>query len=673
MRKAVLLAVLAGCCGGGSSPGWAESVATPVVSFEGNERFPAQRLRAALRRFDVTVDGAVTSADDAAFFLREFYFEQGFPNAHVAYDFSPRAVLFRIAEGERSTLGGVTFQGGEGLSRERVETVFRAAVRQALRRPLGGLPFVESALDSAAERLRAAFVAEGFLDAEVEAVAGMGFPAVPVTVEIREGIRYRVGAIHFTGAPEGGVLEGISDDFVGRPFRPGTEIKVRSRVLDRLRAHGHFKAAVAVETQRRADGTIDIRLAILPGRVFTIGRVGFEGLERTRAGAAQRRFGIRPGTRFSASALESAERRLWFTGAFSSVAVEPRAREDDTVDLDVKTVEGRARQLAGTIGYSEWERGFLTAVYTDRNALGSLNRFTLGGFVSQRGFGGEAALENPWLFGENLGGTVTAFAQRRELPAYRAAQYGATVGIGARRDERGLTGWNLGYEWRVVTDTDVFSGDPGDAIEKYRLGMVSFSQQLDTRNDLLAPMSGYNLRYEVGVAVPELFGEVSFFKATAVATFYFPLREILPERPYVPLFLLNHRVGVILPFGGTDSVPVPERFFLGGPDSVRSFQLDGMAPRNRDAVPTGGQAFFQLNVEFQYPVWQGLFAAVFTDFGNLAESVGDFTFSNTRIAPGAGLRLYTPIGTLRADYAMNLVRLDGDPVGNWQFGLGFTF
>ena len=47
--------------------------------------------------------------------------------------------------------------------------------------------------------------------------------------------------------------------------------------------------------------------------------------------------------------------------------------------------------------------------------------------------------------------------------------------------------------------------------------------------------------------------------------------------------------------------------------------------------------------------------------------------SQTRIAPGAGIRFYTPLGAFRVDYAYNLVRRDGDPLGAWQFGLGVTF
>jgi outer membrane protein insertion porin family len=59
--------------------------------------------------------------------------------------------------------------------------------------------------------------------------------------------------------------------------------------------------------------------------------------------------------------------------------------------------------------------------------------------------------------------------------------------------------------------------------------------------------------------------------------------------------------------------------------------------------------------------------------GNLAASPADYDPGATAFAPGAGLRLYTPIGAILLDYGYNLVRNDGDPVGAWSFGFGFSF
>jgi len=147
----------------------------------------------------------------------------------------------------------------------------------------------------------------------------------------------------------------------------------------------------------------------------------------------------------------------------------------------------------------------------------------------------------------------------------------------------------------------------------------------------------------------------------------------LPERPYVPFLVFNHRAGWIAPYGKTGTLPVPERFFLGGPDSIRSFQFDGMPPRDVDGDPIGGELFWQTNLEAQVPVSGPLYIVAFCDAGNLAISPEGYTWENTRIGLGLGARIYTPVGAVSLDYGYNLIRRDGDPIGAVQFGFGFNF
>lgn len=217
---------------------------TPQTLFEGNALFSEPRLLQALRQFDVTLNEDVTSADDAAFFLREFYFERGFPEANVTYEFRPGRVVFRIDEGGRVWLGRVRFEGGETLTRDRVEAVFSAAMRQALREPFGRLPFVEAAVVAGTERLRETFVSEGFLDTAVAFTTAPSLvrDGLDVTVTIYEGTRYGVRDITILGAPAA-VHEALTEAlsvFRNKPYRPGDEVLVRLRTADFLRSRGYF-------------------------------------------------------------------------------------------------------------------------------------------------------------------------------------------------------------------------------------------------------------------------------------------------------------------------------------------------------------------------------------------------------------------------------------------------
>lgn len=647
--------------------------------FEGNDIFASQRLLSALQRYDVKTSEATTdatTADDAAFFLREFYFSQGFPDADVTCRFSPEKVVFSISEGSQLWIRSIRFEGGEEIATDRLRSLFTTAIRQATRAPFGRLRFVESALDDAAERLRTTFVNEGFLDAQVTCAStpSADFRTTDVTVLITPGIRHTVGAIRLSGPtfPAAEELLAELSEFSGRPFRPSDQALCRSRAVDFLRAHGYYFARASVSpSPGNRDGVLDFIVEAEPGRRMTIGKVTSEGTPRTTPQRLLARFGIRSGQPFNASALDAAERRLWFSGSFARVDAVTTPLSNNTVDLALRVEEGRSRSLATTVGYSEWYQAFATSTFTDRNFLGGLDRLRMTGFVSQKSYGGEVALSDPWILGTDLTGTAEAFALREKLPAFEATEYGARLGLSQTTSLRSATGWGLTYEWKSVANARVFSTEQTD--DNYRLGRITFRQQLDRRNDPLVPISGYNLSYDAGIAAPPLLGDLSFFKASAQATWYVPLRKIESGRAFVPFLTLNHRAGLILPFGNTDSIPIPERLFLGGPDSVRSFQFDGMAPRDRQGVPVGGLAFLQANVELQWPVGRGFFLAAFTDFGNLAPRAQDMELADTRVAPGLGVRFYTPLGALRVDYAANLVRKEGDPIGAWQFGIGATF
>ena len=646
--------------------------------FEGNEAFPAPRLLRALERYDLVLSPSsdITTADDAAFYLREFYFAQGFPDAEVTYDFCPGRTVLRVDEGGRLWIRQVMFEGGEELRRERLEKVFTAAVRNATRAPFGRLRFVESAVEAAAERVRQAFVSEGYSEARVDVASqpSADFRTTDVVVRIDAGTQFRIGPVRIEGVAEPAALRAALDEFTGRPVRPQDAALVRSRAVDFLRARGHFFAAASVAFEPASGpGVRVLAVRATPGPVMGLGSVTIRGASRTSEGAVLRRMGVRAGDVFDAGAIDSAVRRLWFTGAFSDVDVRTQANREGTVDVEVDVAEAESHLLSATLGYSQWFLGFASAAFTDRNFLGSLNRLNAGAFVSQRSFGGEVAYSDPWLIGADLTGTATGFLASAELPAYEATQFGARLGVSQRESERFGTGWGLEYEWKSVRSTQVFADNAEADFVGYEVGRLTFRQQLDRRNDPAVPMSGYNLRYDAGVAAQPLLGSLTFFKATAQATWYLPLEKITPDQPFVPFLTLNHRAGLIVPFAGTGAIPVPERFFLGGPDSVRSFQFDGMAPRARDGVPLGGEAFVQANIELQWPVGRGFFLAAFTDVGNLASELSNMELGETRVAPGAGLRFYTPLGALRVDYGYNLLRKDGDPIGAWQFGVGVTF
>ncbi len=666
---------------------------TGDIRFEGNESFGATQLRAILRnRYYVPLEGnfGVTEADDAAYFLRAFYFSRGFRETSVGYTYRPTqppGVEFSITEGVRTSIGTITFEGESAIPPDRLREIFNATVRQATLRPFGRMRYVNSAVEAARVAIVNALAQQGYL----VATADVSEPTPPVNgmvnlrVRIYQGVRYFVHTVAFTGlplAPGPGhdtaiteeTLHGVLNEYLNQPYQRNQEALMRTRVQDWLRNRGYLKAEVkTVAALDPSTGNVDVDFSIAAGRTYTIGLIRVEGGATTKPEAILSRLAIKSGSPYNASKIDDAARRLWFSGAFAEADVQRIPQPDGTVDLLIKVEETSAKRIQFGVGYSQWDRGFAEIHYIDRNFLGTLNRFSIDGYLSQRSYGISTSLTDPWLFSTELEGSVGIAYAHRELPAYSGNEASGTLSLARNYNSTNLTGYRFQYGYKNVTDAVIFGSDPNETDPNYTLGSLTFSQTYDTRNNILSPMKGYYLNHEEEVASNFLLGDVSFLRISVQATYYLPLREITTERPFVPFLIFNHRAGIILPYGDNPNVPVQERFFLGGPNTVRSYQLDGLGPADKDGDPLGGLGMLLFNAEIQWPVYNNIYLAAFVDAGNVWSSAREIQPAELQVASGPGMRIYTPLGAIRIDYGYNVNRQPGDPVGNWQIGFGFTF
>ena len=161
--------------------------------------------------------------------------------------------------------------------------------------------------------------------------------------------------------------------------------------------------------------------------------------------------------------------------------------------------------------------------------------------------------------------------------------------------------------------------------------------------------------------------EIEFVRSTARVSYYLPFA---PEKKVVDLnpdadddetgwqrwfrqtqLAFGARFGVIQGVNGSE-IPIDERFFNGGSNSVRSFAERDLGP-HADGDPIGGEFFSVYNIEYTFPIWGEVSGALFVDAGNLLASAEDVGFDDMRYAIGFGLRYKLPIGPLRLDYGVN--------------------
>ena len=117
----------------------------------------------------------------------------------------------------------------------------------------------------------------------------------------------------------------------------------------------------------------------------------------------------------------------------------------------------------------------------------------------------------------------------------------------------------------------------------------------------------------------------------------------------------------------TDSIPLPERFFMGGSESMRGFSINQAGPRDPDTgYPIGGNALFFNSFELRtFFAQRRMGLVLFEDAGNVYDTIrrmrllkfrqsSPADFDYTCQAAGIGLRYKTPVGPIRFDVGYNL-------------------
>ena len=169
----------------------------------------------------------------------------------------------------------------------------------------------------------------------------------------------------------------------------------------------------------------------------------------------------------------------------------------------------------------------------------------------------------------------------------------------------------------------------------------------------------------LGTDIAGLGGDAHFLKSVATGTYFKPvwLDHILSGR-------LEGGYGMGL---GNERLPLFERFYLGGPNSIRSFKFRKISPLDENGIRVGGTSELLGNLEYIIPMPFNIRLAGFFDTGNVWGFNTKFDATDLRYASGAGVRWMSPFGPIRVDYGFNLNRQKGDDPGAFNFSVGSPF
>ena len=670
-------ALIASCAGPGTAPQEEDVVHVLEIALAGNERFDDDRLRAIVvgELFETdAVRPSKASVDDAAFALELFYLARGFPEARVEYEYTdvpdrPVRASFAIAEGPLVRVAELTFVGAEELEGETLAGFFGDMGD-------GGV-FVEAEVDASARALRDHYFDLGFRRAVVESEVRFDDPGeeeqrkrtAAVEVRVQEGVRFRIQAIELSGgldslAPHG---DELAERYVGQTYTPRLAYEIRSLVLSAYASRGYADCAVTAKTEVDEEtGDVRVILRITPGAEVIVRGLRVEGNERTRVRVIRDRIPLQRGDRYDAEAVRVGIRELYATGLFESVRVELDGEGGAQRDLIVHVVESPSREVRIEPGYGSYEGPRVAVAFEDRNAFGTARRASLTAHVSELAQGARLAVSNTRFLGYPLTLSVSLFTEEREEPSFEVNRVGTDIVLRRRFGERTTT--SFGYEYRVnkLVDIDGIITS-AEQVEEPNVGALTTSLIFDNRDNLLLPTTGTRARVQLEWADAALGSELDALSLNVGLAHLFSLRDGTG-------LAVTARTGIVSPIGDTEILPIQEREFNGGENSVRSFKKDELGPKDSLGEPIGGEASSFVSLELRQRIAGNFSCALFADAGNVQPSIDDyFAFDGFRYGVGVGLRYALPIGPVRLDLGVNPNARDGEDDYVLHFSVGFPY
>ena len=576
-------------------------------------------------------------------------------------------------------------------------------------------------------RLTLFYRQSGFMDVKVDTLVRRSGHDVYLTFRIAEGRPVVVTSMAVSGLDR---IEGAADILADLPLKEGAPFNrflfqaSTDTIISRLRNRGYPAAEVfrnfSVDRQQRT-ATVSLEAEAGPRSVF--GPVRVEGARRVDTAFIRQLLAARSGQRFSQQDMFQSQRKLYQTELFrlATVTIDSANYQVDSarVPLVVQVAEGRQHRIRSSLGFATNDCFRAGVGWTDRDLLGTGRLFDISGRVSKvgvgkpLGFGLERSLcgglrddtigssranynvtaqvRQPRFFTPTITGTYSLFAERRsEFAIYRREDIGVSLTLlreTARRVPISL-GYRLSFgatEATAATFCAFFNAcTPDDATrlrEKRLLGIVTAGISWPRQNYPLDPSRGHLYAFDASHS-SRYTGSArfqTFTRVTGDAAWYRPIGTSGAVLSWHVRGGLVFAPRVSLDSASGNFIPPEERFYAGGPNDVRGYNLNELGPvvyvLNKDTLtaadtaalaagqlrprfsPTGGNtlAIGQLELRVPAPVWgQRLRLAFFVDAGTLYErGRTQLAPIQLRVTPGVGLRLTTPLGPARFDIAYN--------------------
>lgn len=457
---------------------------------------------------------------------------------------------------------------------------------------------------------------------------------------------------------------------VGEIAKSSVILRAEQLALEAWRQQGYAKAVIVTRdvVADHATTTVDVTITVNPGPKAAFGAVTVSGTETLDPEFVRRQTGLTEGEEYDPDELALAQKRLDRLEVFRAARLEA----GDAVGADgllpynliVQELPGRRFGVGAT--YSTIDGLGVEAFHLWRNLFGQAERLRLDARVASIAYPIDTAefdyffggtFTKPGIFTPDTDLVAAVSAERTIYPTFTETSASGRVGLTHILSDQ------ITIEGGAQFELSRFDDDFGTRDFK-TVGLYA-GATLDFRDDSVDPTEGW-----YGQVNLEPFYELNYGNAGAKLTVegrtYFGFGE---DDPFVLAGRL--KAGALL---GPDlsEIPPDKLFFAGGGGSVRGYGFKSIGVDDGSGIITGGRYLLEASLEARVKVTQDIGVVGFVDGGYVAADVFP-ALTDLRVGAGVGVRYYTGLGPIRADFAIPLNKRPGDPDYALYVGIGQSF
>ncbi len=410
--------------------------------------------------------------------------------------------------------------------------------------------------------------------------------------------------------------------------------------------HAYVNVSYALDLNPEKNVT-GITYKINPGPVCNFGETSITGNKHVSEKFIRKQFKYEQGELYNKSLLTETRQALYHLQLFRVVSVLPQKDQSTfknpiPVKLYVEEAPRINTRFGAGYGTEDKFRAFVDFSYL--GFLGTARRINL--------YAKHSALEpyyvslkwtQPQIFDKKGSISLNPFIGNNAEPGYKTRTYGVNVPVSYNFNSRLNT--TLTYYLEDV-EQSVEAGDPEFTNMEskkfpYNKSGLLMSTVFSTARPKFSPEQGVNI--SVGFKINGyIFGSnFSYTRLWGDARTYQKIGD----------WVLALRImgGGINSSNKSGFIPVEDRFYSGGSNSIRGWSRSQLGPKRESGSPLGGKSIIEANVELRYPLFWRLSGVAFFEGGNVWRHSYQYKLNSLGYAAGGGIRVATPIGPVRLD------------------------